>query len=306
MGIILTTLHTTQANNSVQELWAPLLNVNEKCPRFVAVVATTDGFGDQLERLFVSLTLAWRHRDEGVTLVIPKEFGMESIHKHSYYPIFQNVLGLPANILKLQDVMGKWKPTVRDIIGNYGEYMDKRRSFITDTPCNTITNIDIYDACTGTWCPLIHLDSIWAGLGELLPLTYQLNGNYCSTKAPVKYETLRKITSSKNRSNNNANDAAAAVVVTNVVWHLRRFDHTVDRTVGDTHNCRSCAPGYIDGVSGFITEAIAAMDGGGQGIQVQVERADIVVQRGPFFLSFLVCDSLSFSLIHPLLPSCIL
>ena len=48
-----------------------------KCPRYLSVESTHDGLGDQLERLFAALSLAWRHRDSGITLAVAKDFGSE-------------------------------------------------------------------------------------------------------------------------------------------------------------------------------------------------------------------------------------
>ena len=91
------------------------------------------------------------------------------------------MLGVPTKALPhIDDVLSQWKPQVRTLVGNYGDYVSGKRNFSEDTPCNTITVIDIYDGCGGRWCPTLWLDQINEGLGDLVSETYRLHGSYCS------------------------------------------------------------------------------------------------------------------------------
>jgi hypothetical protein len=239
---------------SISKLWEPLLSVNSKCRRFVQVVGNNDGLGDQLERMFVALTLAWRHRDDGVTLALSDDFGKHSMHGSGYLNVMKGVFGLPMDkIRRASAIMEKFKPTMINMEGTkFGEYMTHKRKFTDDTPCDTITVVDIFDACGGHWCPLLWLEQISEGLGELLPETYARNGGYCR-----RY------------------NMAGASSQLNVVWHIRVFDH-----VSASHTCRSCKPGYFSGLDTFVGAAVADLNNrstraGG----VMLTRKDIVVHR---------------------------
>ena len=43
-------------------MWSPMLKVNASCPRFVFADTGHDGLGDQLERLFMGLSLTYQAR----------------------------------------------------------------------------------------------------------------------------------------------------------------------------------------------------------------------------------------------------
>lgn len=251
--ILVPALASNISGGSVQELWGPVLKVWPKCPRFVSVESTHDGLGDQLERLFAALSLAWRHRDSGITLVVSKDFGSEGkIHGHDYHNILTNVLGVPTDaVLRTEDVLKKWKPQVRNIVGNYGDYVSDKRNFTEDTPCNTLTTVDIYDGCNGRWCPLLWLDQINEGLGDLIPETYRLHGSYCSTEGKENFN-LKNL----------------AVDTINVVWHIRNVK-------GGSHTCRACKPEYLNRVNDFVNQVIGNASDGSR----ILNRSDTIVYR---------------------------
>lgn len=136
-------------------------------------------------------------------------------------------------------------------MGNYGDYVSGKRNFSEDTPCNTITVIDIYDGCGGRWCPTLWLDQINEGLGDLVSETYRLHGSYCSTKGREKFGLQLS--------------TADAI---NVVWHIRNVKET-------THMCRACKPGYLVRVSDFINQVIGNMSDG----SASLKRSDTIVHR---------------------------
>ena len=152
----------------------------------------------------MALTLAWRHRDDGITLALSDNFGKHSIHGSDYVNVMKNVFGLPIDkIRQSSSIHEKFKPKVINLEeSKFRDYMTSKRKFTDDAPCDTITLVDIYDACGGQWCPLLWLEQIFEGLGNLLRETYLLNGEYCKR-----------------------HDGAAASSHLNVVWHIRTFDH---------------------------------------------------------------------------------
>ena len=127
--------------DSISKLWKPLLTVNSKCRRFVQVVGNNDGLGDQMERFFMALTLAWRHRDDGITLALSDNFGKHSIHGSDYVNVMKNVFGLPIDkIRQSSSIHEKFKPKVINLEeSKFRDYMTSKRKFTDDAPCDTIT-----------------------------------------------------------------------------------------------------------------------------------------------------------------------
>ena len=180
---------------TVKELWSPILNVRKDCPRFVAIEQCHDGLGDHLERLFFSLSLVWKHRNNGITLAMSKNYGEGSIHGHNYRDTLFNVLGIPKTMSHIETVVPKYNLHLQTLKpGIYGEFAAGKRNLSEEISCNSIVSLDIYDLCDGVWCPLLWLDKINEGLGDFLHETYKLNGAYCSNQGREKYNMKPKLT----------------------------------------------------------------------------------------------------------------
>lgn len=242
---------------SVKELWSPIMEIRQDCPRFVAVAHNDDGLGDQLERLFVALSLVWSNREYGITLAVSNKYGGVSTHGHTYRDAIFNVMGVPRSLPHIETVMATYKPKLQTLRpGVYGEYITGQRNFSRDLQCNSIVSIDIYDACNGQWCPLLWLDQISEGLGNLLHDTYRLNGAFCSNNGPVKYRL---------------NETSPNTV--RLVWHMRLLGSRESNT---THQCRACNPEYLLRVNNFITDVIGNAS---TATSQSFKREDIFVHR---------------------------
>ena len=143
-------------------LWSPMLEVNASCPRFVFADTGHDGLGDQLERLFMGLSLSYKASlgKEGVsiTIVVPDTFGKKSLHfSHGYQEVFHDILGIPHNITTMSQISkDKQMKRVSLTEENFSAYLSGKRSFADDVGCNTIVDVDVYDTCGGVWCPFRH------------------------------------------------------------------------------------------------------------------------------------------------------
>lgn len=155
--------------------WKSLLSVNTSCPRFILGETANEGMADQLERLFLAISLVIKYKENGLTLVVPDHFGRKSKHfSTGYHDIFHSVLGLPISILNYSYVREHYNP-IESPIGyhkEYLDYMDSTRDYIVETPCNQLKIIDAYDSCNG-WCPFAASEEMQAFVKPLLRVTLQ-------------------------------------------------------------------------------------------------------------------------------------
>ncbi len=230
------------AGSELESLWNPMLKVNAECPRFIYTDTGHDGLGDQLERLFMGLALAWQAIDDSVTIVVPDTFGKKSLHfSHGYHELFHDTLGLPKDISTLSVVNSKY-PNINRVLlqeAKLVSFLDGTISIAKDIPCNTIVDVDIYDVCGGFWCPFRYSGDLQRILHPLLRQTFQFGGN-CPAHATDK-----------------SNKTGKKSEQLDVVWHVRALALDSD---AQQYACKYCAnpKHYFSGIySDILKESVA-------------------------------------------------
>ena len=134
--------------------------VDKQCSRFIFVNTAFEGLGDQLERIFLALSLIHAHPNMNISLVVDDNFG--SLSPFHYLPgygtIFYDILNIPRQILLISTVHKLYRPDHILMVGkhDFGSYLMKTMNFESSFPCNTMFEVDVYDSCQGNWCPSLH------------------------------------------------------------------------------------------------------------------------------------------------------
>lgn len=136
--------------------WKAVTSVNPHCPRFVYSDTGHEGLADQLERLFLALSLSVNYLDMKITVVVPDNFAAASSHTTlGYRNIMHGLLGLP-HFLTMSSVNHTYRPIIQKIDqkGDLKEYFRRTKPLYTTSefPCNTVLAINVYYSCK-YWCP---------------------------------------------------------------------------------------------------------------------------------------------------------
>ena len=153
LSLSISTAERNYHNQSVDFLeWQPVLEVNVSCQRFIFIQTEFQGLADQLERFLLGLSLAYKHKEYGITLVVDDDFGQRSLHlKNGYHDIFHDVFGLPRNIMTISQARQQYHPKEIDI-GFHKEYLQHLKALTPDDyiavfGCGIMHKIDAYDSC---------------------------------------------------------------------------------------------------------------------------------------------------------------
>ena len=190
------------------KLWIKTFLVEaQQCPRFIYVKTGYEhGLGDQLERLFLALSLIYAYPNMNISLVVDDSFGSLSLFHYlpGYSTIFYDILNIPRQILFISHVRRHYSPVHVLMIGehDFGSYLMKKKKFLSSFPCSTMFEVDIYDSCQGNWCPLFYVEEMQIILKPILRESFAACNNclYTSKFTPLSSSLL------------------------NFVWHVRSGD----------------------------------------------------------------------------------
>ena len=189
------------------KLWMKVfLVVSKQCPRFIYVNTGSDGLGDQLERIFLALSVIYAHPSMNISLVVDDSFGSSSLLHYplGYGSVLYNILNIPRQILMISHVRNFYRPAHVSMIGKYdfGSYLKKTKNFESDFPCNTMFEVDVYDSCKGNWCPFFYAEDMQIILKPILQETF------VTCKTCIDVSKFTPLTPS----------------LLNFVWHVRSGD----------------------------------------------------------------------------------
>ena len=217
-------------NKSNNNNWDSVLVVNKTCPRFLYIDTRHEGLGDQLECLFVGLSLAYKNRNASITMVVEDTFGHTSNHlKEGYRDIFHNVLGIPRKLLNITTVRQLYHPKEIGIgyHDEYGEYLNGKRNLDVSLACDTLISVDVYDSCHG-WCPFHWSEEMQRILKPLLRTTlFHTPTCFNSIQPPLLPHVI------------------------NVVWHVRSGDICL--------HCADSDDQYYRKVQSFLSLVLAGL-----------------------------------------------
>jgi hypothetical protein len=230
--------------------WTPNLVINSNCRRFLYIDISRQGMGDMIERIVIGLSLAYKYRDIGITVVLDDDWGGESIHDPSgYKDILQGILFLPR-FMNLSYVRTLNPKPNEKYLFNYGDYILEEYNsnnnnmplLLNDLQCDTMLKIDNYDSCKNRWCSYVYSEDVEK---ILLPiLRYQFNNNFINPyeiSNNNNYNNLRSHRCSFHKTPLRLN-------VVNIVWHMRSGDI-----------CLQCEdPNYYNNIYKKIVESLYA------------------------------------------------
>lgn len=190
-----------------------ILVVNESCPQFVTMSIEKRGLGDQLNKLFGLLSIAYQSK---VTIVVDDIFGSSAEHSETgHMDKFQH-LGLPK-FQTLSEIKSKYT------LKNYGLEFDDilfQQDIFNDLPCNSLMTISNFIYCSAgktyvAWCGSTVGSLIQSIIRPLLDETvdnryYKNNPNAIKVSNNIKWNTPSYLPLKEN--------------VTNIVWHIRVGD----------------------------------------------------------------------------------
>ena len=207
------------SSSSIDDLWKPVLAINESCPRFVYCDTSHQGLADQLERLFLSLSISYQYRSSYITLVVPDNFALVSLHrKAGYADVFKSILGIPVHALNRFSTIKKLhRPKDIDINsfkGSYGDYLHGIKDLSLLVACHSIIIIDVYDTCRG-WCPFFYANEIQDIVKPFLRSTLMFS-NCSSSSSSSSSSSLSSPSSPSSPSS-----LPLLVNKINIVWHVR-------------------------------------------------------------------------------------
>ena len=189
------------------ELWMKAFLVSSKqCPRFIYVNTGSDGLGDQLERIFLALSIIYAYPSMNISLVVDDAFGSLSLLHYlpGYSSIFYDILNIPRQILKISYVRNFYRPAHVLMIGKYdfGAYLKKKTNLGSFFPCNNMFEVDVYDSCNGNWCPFFYAEEMQIILKPILQEAFM------TCKSCLFFSNSTPLTPS----------------LLNFVWHVRSGD----------------------------------------------------------------------------------
>jgi hypothetical protein len=289
---LLVVLRVVQSN--VLDDWEHMLVVDTACPRYLAFTNRNDGLGDQLERFYLTLALAYKYRDFNVTVIAPDNFGEGSIHYNSYASIVRNVLGFPTQrlIRFTQFLNGGYKYTKTNRwtgreerlynLEQLTDYLSPNLSahtvpnkFIEHYPCYNYHEVDIVDSC-GKWCPLFIGDEIWKAVHTLVEQTYVAHGSRCHAYTPQDVLSFLG-----NHSIINGEENAKAITF---MVHLRYKSNSHDSFSDEL--CHHCKDTYLKALWNTI-ESIANAQQRPFKVVVIHRKPHENIERTPNFIKFL-------------------
>jgi hypothetical protein len=180
-GNTLRRLSNSFYNGAGDDDWSRITKIAEdpSCPKIIFAETDQQGLADLLERLFIGLAVAYRHKDQNVTMVVRDSFGRGSFHNaKGYIDIIHGLLGLPKFITwtAMRATIFRNRPMKEvTILKDYGRYLEPGGSVTFS--CGTIYKFDAYDSCGGRWCPFEWSDKVQSILKPLLrqrPLVREL------------------------------------------------------------------------------------------------------------------------------------